>query len=245
MLAWFACWHCWGMGHHQPPAHPVGAQSDPRIRRCFSMHRGPGFFMLGAVFPCGDRPPRPSTPIWGILAVMHCGQLGSGSVFPGAPAQLFRSGGGAGSAIPMLSSTPSIAWCPNGASIRSGLWRRSRTIIASQAVISGAFSITRQAVQLAICRGCRYATPRSRRSGRSTYRASTAPCLSPSSSRGRVPGHRTISARAYGIAVSGMMAITTGSRFCYMRSGGWSLAVQYPSLPLSGIIDLTFFSANL
>ena len=33
---------------------------------------------------------------------------------------------------------------------------------------------------------------------------------------------------AYGIAVSGMMAITTGLAFLYMRSQGWSLAVAVP-----------------
>ena len=33
---------------------------------------------------------------------------------------------------------------------------------------------------------------------------------------------------AYGIAVSGMMAITTGLAFIYMRSQGWSLAVAVP-----------------
>src|SRR5207237_1713002 len=50
---------------------------------------------------------------------------------------------------------------------------------------------------------------------------------------------------AYGIAVSGMMAITTGLAFLYMRSRGWSLAVAVPVFAVFGVIDLTFFSANL
>src|SRR5262249_59449463 len=50
---------------------------------------------------------------------------------------------------------------------------------------------------------------------------------------------------AYGIAVSGMMAITTGLAFLYMRSRGWSLALAVPVFAAFGIIDLTFLSANL
>ena len=50
---------------------------------------------------------------------------------------------------------------------------------------------------------------------------------------------------AYGIAVSGMMAITTGLAFLYMRSRGWSLAAAIPVFAVFGIVDLTFLSANL
>src|SRR5205814_9958825 len=50
---------------------------------------------------------------------------------------------------------------------------------------------------------------------------------------------------AYGIAVSGMMFITTCLAFLYMRSRGWSLAVAVPVFALFGLVDLTFLSANL
>src|SRR5438128_9798604 len=50
---------------------------------------------------------------------------------------------------------------------------------------------------------------------------------------------------AYGIAVSGMMAITTGLAFLYMRSRGWSLAVAVPVFAVFGLVDLTFLSANM
>jgi len=50
---------------------------------------------------------------------------------------------------------------------------------------------------------------------------------------------------AYGIAVSGMMAITTGLAFLYMRHRGWSLALAVPVFAAFGLIDLTFLSANL
>jgi KUP system potassium uptake protein len=47
------------------------------------------------------------------------------------------------------------------------------TVIASQAVISGAFSVASQAAQLGTCRGCGSGTPRRSRGGRSTCRGST------------------------------------------------------------------------
>ena len=50
---------------------------------------------------------------------------------------------------------------------------------------------------------------------------------------------------AYGIAVSGMMAITTGLAFLYMRSQGWRLSVAVPLFAFFGMIDLTFLTANM
>jgi KUP system potassium uptake protein len=50
---------------------------------------------------------------------------------------------------------------------------------------------------------------------------------------------------AYGIAVSGMMAITTGLAFLYMRGQGWNLALAVPVFAAFGLVDLAFFGANL
>jgi KUP system potassium uptake protein len=50
---------------------------------------------------------------------------------------------------------------------------------------------------------------------------------------------------AYGIAVSGMMAITTGLAFLYMRDRGWSLSLAVPVFASFALVDLTFLSANL
>ena len=43
---------------------------------------------------------------------------------------------------------------------------------------------------------------------------------------------------AYGIAVSGMMLITTGLAFLYMRSRGWSLALALPLFAVFALVDL-------
>ncbi|MBV9378432.1 MAG: potassium transporter Kup [Alphaproteobacteria bacterium] len=119
------------------------------------------------------------------------------------------------------------------------------TIIASQAVISGAFSITRQAVQLGYL---------PRLEIRHTSQQEIGQVYVPRINTALlvvvvvlVVGFRSSDnlGAAYGIAVSGMMAITTGLAFLYMRSRGWSLAVAVPIFAAFGIVDLTFFSANL
>src|SRR5713101_6223782 len=119
------------------------------------------------------------------------------------------------------------------------------TIIASQAVISGAFSITRQAIQLGYL---------PRLEVRHTSETEIGQVYVPRINSGLlvavvilVLGFRSSDnlGAAYGIAVSGMMAITTGLAFLYMRSQGWSLALVVPVFAVFGLVDLTFLSANL
>jgi KUP system potassium uptake protein len=119
------------------------------------------------------------------------------------------------------------------------------TIIASQAVISGAFSITRQAIQLGYL---------PRLEVRHTSETEIGQVYVPRINSGLlvaitllVLGFQTSDnlGAAYGIAVSGMMLITTGLAFIYMRSQGWSLAIAIPVFAFFGIVDLTFLSANL
>jgi len=119
------------------------------------------------------------------------------------------------------------------------------TIIASQAVISGAFSLTRQAIQLGYL---------PRLEIRHTSETEIGQVYVPRINTGLllavivvVVGFKSSDnlGAAYGIAVSGMMAITTGLAFLYMRSRGWSLALALPVFIGFGLIDLTFLGANL
>ncbi len=119
------------------------------------------------------------------------------------------------------------------------------TIIASQAVISGAFSVTNQAVQLGYL-------PRLdvQHTSETTIGQVYVPRINAMLLVAVVVlvlGFKSSDnlGAAYGIAVSGMMAITTGLAFLYMRSRGWSLAVAVPLFALFGLVDLVFFSANL
>ena len=119
------------------------------------------------------------------------------------------------------------------------------TIIASQAVISGAFSITRQAVQLGYL---------PRLQVRHTSESEIGQVYVPKINMALlaaiivlVLGFRTSDSlgAAYGIAVTGMMVITSGLAFVYMRSIGWSFALAAPVFGLFLLVDLTFLSANL
>jgi KUP system potassium uptake protein len=119
------------------------------------------------------------------------------------------------------------------------------TIIASQAVISGAFSITRQAIQLGYL---------PRLEVRHTSETEIGQVYVPRINSGLlvaiillVLGFQSSDnlGAAYGIAVSGMMLITSGLAFLYMRAHGWSLALAVPVFGFFAVVDLTFLSANL
>ena len=119
------------------------------------------------------------------------------------------------------------------------------TIIASQAVISGAFSYTRQAIQLGYL---------PRLEVRHTSETEIGQVYVP-----RINYILLIAViivvlvfqssddlgAAYGIAVSGDMTITTILAFLYMRSQGWSLALAVPLFAAFATLDLTFLTANM
>jgi KUP system potassium uptake protein len=119
------------------------------------------------------------------------------------------------------------------------------TIIASQAVISGAFSITRQAIQLGYL---------PRLQVRHTSEEEIGQVYVPKVNAGLlvaiiilILGFQTSDSlgAAYGIAVTGMMVITSGLAFIYMRSIGWSLGLASAAFGFFLLVDLTFLGANL
>ena len=107
----------------------------------------PGFLVLGAVFLALTG---------GEALYADMGHFGKqpiriawfGLVLPGAAAQLLRAGRVRARRSRARSRTPSTCMVPSGASCRWWCSRPCATVIASQAVISGAFSMTRQAIQL-------------------------------------------------------------------------------------------------
>jgi KUP system potassium uptake protein len=120
------------------------------------------------------------------------------------------------------------------------------TIIASQAVISGAFSVTRQAVQLGYL---------PRLTIRHTSEEEIGQIYVPAVNHFLlaavvilVVGFRSSEnlGYAYGIAVSGTMAVTTVLAYlCIGKVTGWRPAVVVPMFALFLVVDLAFFGANL
>jgi KUP system potassium uptake protein len=122
----------------------------------------------------------------------------------------------------------------------------SATVIASQAVISGAFSIARQAVQLGYLPRMVVRHTSEQEIGQVYVPAINGILLV--AVVATVLSFRSSDALggAYGIAVTGTMTVTTILAFIYLRWGsGWRLWRLIPMFALFLTVDLFFFSANL
>lgn len=120
------------------------------------------------------------------------------------------------------------------------------TVIASQAMISGIFSITQQAIQLGFCPRMQIVHTSRETEGQIyipevNYMMMIA-CI------GLVIAFKKSSglAGAYGIAVTADMAFTSILYFFVItRTWGWSLSRAIPLVALFLIFDISYFSANL
>ena len=120
------------------------------------------------------------------------------------------------------------------------------TVIASQAVISGAFSLTQQAVQLGYLPRMQVRHTSAQERGQVYVPAINNILLV--AVLATVLGFRSSDAlgAAYGIAVTGTMTVTTVLAFIHLRYGAhWPLWKLLPLFGLFFIVDLSFFSANL
>ncbi|TGQ17085.1 MULTISPECIES: potassium transporter Kup [unclassified Mesorhizobium] len=120
------------------------------------------------------------------------------------------------------------------------------TVIASQAVISGAFSLTRQAVQLNLLPRIEVQHTSEMQSGQIYM-----PRVNLLVALGVMLlvvgfGSSSALASAYGISVTGEMLMTTVLLFVVMRwLWKWQVATALALVVLFGVIDLGFFSANV
>jgi KUP system potassium uptake protein len=120
------------------------------------------------------------------------------------------------------------------------------TVIASQAVISGAFSLTHQAVQLGYLPRMQVLHTSEREIGQVYVPAINNLLLVAVAAT--VLGFRSSDAlgAAYGIAVTGTMTVTTVLAFTYLRRGArWPLWRLIPLFFVFFVVDVSFFSANL
>jgi KUP system potassium uptake protein len=119
------------------------------------------------------------------------------------------------------------------------------TVIASQAVITGTYSLTRQAIQLGYCPRLEVTHTSESEIGQIYMPWINWVLLA--AVIGLVLGFESSSnlAGAYGIAVTGTMAIDTVLAFVLMRRlWHWPLWIALPLLLVFLTIDLSFFSAN-
>jgi KUP system potassium uptake protein len=243
MLVWFAVLALLGLW---------GIAQQPRILLALNPVYGiavlfgapwRGFIMLGAVFlavtgaetlyaDMGHFGRRALRRAWLVLVfpALVLNYFGQGALLLGDPAALEN---------PFYKLTPEWGLYP------LVVLASIATIIASQAVISGAFSITRQAIQLGYL---------PRLEVRHTSATEIGQVYVPPINWGLLIAVVLLVlmfqtsdnlGAAYGIAVSGMMAITSVLAFLYMRGRGWSLTIAVPLFGFFALVDLTFLSANL
>ncbi|PKN30898.1 MAG: potassium transporter Kup [Deltaproteobacteria bacterium HGW-Deltaproteobacteria-21] len=120
------------------------------------------------------------------------------------------------------------------------------TIIASQALISGVFSMTHQAIQMGLCPRMRIVHTSGHIAGQIYIPAVNyflmLACVGVSIGFGRSTGL----AGAYGIAVTGTMAITSFLFFLVItHRWGWPLWGALPLIAIFFIFDLSFLGGNL
>jgi KUP system potassium uptake protein len=169
-----------------------------------------------------------------------------GIVFPGLLLNYF----GQGAYVflhPTDTENPFYALAPDGP-LKIGLILFSivAAVIASQALISGTFSLTRQAIQLGYFPRLKITHTHAEHEGQIYVPLINA--LLAFSCIAVVLGFHSSSnlAAAYGIAVTGTMAVTTIAFYRVARyRWAWSFWLAAPLCALFLIIDLVFFAANL
>ncbi len=244
MVAWFVVLACSGLVHLlRAPA--ILAALNPLAGLEFALeHRWLAFVALGSVVLAltgaealyadmghfGAAPVRVS---WFalVLPALTLNYFGQGALLLAHPGAL---------------ENPFFRMFPQGALVPMVLLATVATVIASQAVISGAFSMTKQAIQLGFLPRMRITHTSAKEVGQIYVPAVNAALFVAVIAAVIGFGSSTALGAAYGIAVTGTMMITTFLTFYVLRYA-WKFTL-WPALLATGfffVIDLTFFFANL
>ncbi len=245
MLLWFAVLALLGVAAIADAPAVLAAVNPLHGARFFAANGFHGFVILGSVFlvvtggealyaDMGHFGARPIRLAWFAL-VLPClllNYFGQGALLLVDPA--------AAAAHPFYQLAPGWALAP------LVMLATCATVIASQALISGAYSLTMQAIQLGYSPrlDIRHTSAEARGQiyiGAINW-ALLAMCIAV------VLGFRTSSnlAAAYGIAVTSTMAITTALFYAVLRERwGWSQGRALALCAVFLVIDLAFFGANL
>ena len=245
MTVWFVTIGVLGLGG--VVNHPgVLVALDPRYGLVYLFTHGfTGFVVLGAVFLCatgaealyadmGHFGPRPIRFAWyslvlPMLLLNYSGQ--TAAVVEGAVA---------------ADANPFFILCPGPLQVPLVLLATFATIIASQSIISGTFSMTRQAIQLGLCP--RLHITQTSVEGYGQIYVGFVNWILMALTLGLTIAFRSSDnlAAAFGIAVSLTMLLTSILMFLAMREiWRWSLPVSLVVAGLFVLIDLSFVLANL
>jgi KUP system potassium uptake protein len=244
MALWFvtiAVLGAWGISRHPAVLWAI----DPRYGIGFLFSGGAaGFFILGAVFLC----------VTGAEALYaDMGHFGAGPIRLAWSVVVFPSLvlNYAGQAALVLEGAPvsdNIFYrlCPSFLLVPLILLATVATIIASQSIITGAFSMTRQAIQLGWLP--RLQITQTSAEGYGQIYVGTVNWLLMLVTLGLTVGFGKSDnlAAAYGIAVSATMLITSLLLFIAMREiWGWGVFAAGVVAGVFVVVDASFFTANL
>ena len=149
-------------------------------------------------------------------------------------------------AHPETISNPFFLMSPSWAQLPMVFLATAATVIASQAVITGAFSLSRQAVQLGLLPRLEIRHTSQTQAGQIYLPRINIILLIGVLLLVGLFGTSTALASAYGIAVSGTMVVTGIMAFIVVRrSWGWSVLAAVSLVIPFLVIDIIFFGANL
>jgi len=244
MAVWFvtmAVLGIWGIAKHPAVLYAL----NPYHGLHYLLHSGfTGFMVLGGVFLCvtgaealyadmGHFGARPIKFAWSAL------------VFP----SLILNYAGQGAIVLSGASTDGNIFyrlCPPALLLPLVILSTIATIIASQSIITGAFSMTRQAIQLGWMPRMKISQTSAEGYGQIYVGVVNWSLMIVTVGLTLAFGKSDSLAGAYGIAVSATMILTTVLLFIAMREiWGWSLAASAAVAGVFMIVDASFFASNL
>jgi KUP system potassium uptake protein len=244
MLLWFATIGVLGLRAVISEPHILVAIDPRHAVRFFLENRWHAFVVLGSVFlvvtggealyaDMGHFGRRPIRLAWYglVLPALLLNYFGQGALLLGNE---------------QAAANPFYLLSPAWAVIPMVVLSTAATVIASQAVISGAFSLTRQAVQLGLAPRLAIRHTSARAIGQIYVPSVNWALLL--ATVGLVLGFRTSSnlAGAYGVAVTATMAITTLLAHRAMRRiWGWGPVLSLLVAGLFLVVDVSFLGSNL
>jgi len=243
MLAWFTTLSLLGIVQIVAEPAVLAAVSPHHGVRFFVENRGAGFLVLGAVFlavtggealyaDMGHFGVRPIRLAWFglVLPSLVLNYFGQGAL-------LLRD--------PSAAVSPFFRMAPSWGLYPLVALAASAAVIASQAVISGAFSLTRQAVQLGYIPRVRIDHTSSREMGQIYVPGANWALMLVTIALVLGFGSSSRLAGAYGVAVSGEMVLTTLLLYLLTRQvWGWSLLRAGALVAFFLVIELAFLAAN-
>src|SRR2546428_2750547 len=244
MLVWFAVLGVLGLSEIVRQPGVLAAVSPEHAVRFFAENVGRGFVVLGAVF---------LVVTGGEALYADLGHFGHRAIqiawFSVALPSLLLNYFGQGALLlrdPTTAENPFYHLAPSWALYPLIVLATGATIIASQAVISGAFSLTRQAVQLGYSPRLRLEHTSSREIGQIYVPAVNWGLMLLTCALVLGFGSSSNIAGAYGVALSTLMLITTLMFYVMSREvWRWSFARAAIVSGLFLCVDVPFFGANM